>query len=532
MQRVSFISLYDEFCLNLRYASSMLRHDGHQTFITLFKGVHSFDTQPVCQDSSGYYGARTSASPREISLLLHALKHQNLDLIALFFSSACYELANFLTKFIKTELEVPILWAGVDTTFNPVENIHHADMVCLGEAEYPIRFLVEAMDKGQDYSSIHSLWVRRRDRIQKNPAMGLETNLDKLPWPDFDPQNKTVIAIDEILSALCPPVSPLRTNVPIIASRVCPFTCPYCKTAHDGIVYAKHESTRVRSVDSVVEELKHRLRAWSWPVERIEFHDESFPLETNWLEEFTERYPTEIALPFFGFIRPNDADTDVYRMLRQAGMFSLILRIPSGSQTILNDIFHRNESREQILHTARAISGSGIKLLCELTIDNPFESEEDRRETLKLLCEFPAGFGVIDNVPFAFYENCELTQTAKKRECMHAFERPAGEHALSGKPNSEHLFWDCVFKLTQFEGVDKPDLCDFVSDDYLRKNPAALREIVDNLYQTTYVDGNPMAEKDRFVRYLRTRLTETQTLASHPAYQNIHKLIQTLKPAR
>lgn len=532
MLRISFISLYDEYCLDLRYASAMLRRDGHQTYVNLFKGVCSIPDSLGDGDANGYSGARVGASEQEMAHLLQTLRRQNPDLAVLFFTSISYGLAGFITSLLKTELEIPIVWAGLDSTFNPVENGQQADILCIGETEYPIRFLAESIEKNQKYSNIHSLWTRNRSRIEKNPAMGLETNLDKLPWPDFDPQNTTVVSSDAVHADFCPSKSPLWSNVPILASRECPFTCPYCGTSHDGFIYAKSEGARLRSVDSVVGELKHRALTWPRPVERIEFHDRAFPLDPNWLAEFTERYPTEIALPFFGYTCANGAEPEAYRALRQAGMFALILRIPSGSPRILREVFRRNDAREQILHTARAISDSGIKLLCELTTSNPFESEEDRCETLELLNELPAGFGAVDHIPFAFYENCDLYRAAQEKNILGEFERLPGEHAWQAKPNPVHLFWDSIFKLAQFAGVDRSDLAEFTNDDYLRENPATLQEVVCNLYRTTYVNSNPMAEKDQFIQYLRDRLSETQKLAAQPAARTIQQIVQTIKSKR
>ncbi len=529
MQTVSFISLYDDFCLDLRYASSMLKFDGHRSYITLFKGIQyvASDISSVvehCQDGA-YYGSRVCASTTEVNLLLENLKKQAPDLVVVFFASVSHGLTQFLTKIIKSELNKPVLWCGADSTFSPADNIEHVDMLCIGEAEYPIRYLVDAMDKGQDSSLVHSIWSNKNGVIKRNQLMAVETNLDNLPLPDFELADKTVICDDEIMSALYPPQSNLLTNLVIMASRDCQVTCLYCGTAHDDLLYQNNQAVRLRSVDSVINEIRYRLQTWPGSVERIEFHDVEFPLDREWITEFASRYATEIALPYFGFAKPNQCDAEAYKILRNSGMFAMILRIPSGSERVLKELFKQDYSRECILRTANNINDAGIKLLCEFVKNNPMESESEKLDTLDLICDLPHGFSVINNIPLTFYQNCRLWQKASDSGAISCFALTDGEHVMHAVDDVDHLFWDCLYKLVQFDDFDKDCLKDFINDGYMREKPSILEEIVINLYKTTYMDGNPMADKDNYVQQLRWRIMHSQNLSRTPVVKNIRKLV-------
>ncbi|MBN2329052.1 MAG: hypothetical protein JXR73_18065 [Candidatus Omnitrophica bacterium] len=522
MQRVSFISLYDEYCFNLRYASSMLRSDGRQTFITLFKGLQYLTPPSGSPDEYEYCGHRTCASSQEISLLLEALDDQKPDLIVLYFDSPCFGLARFLTRKIKQRRRSPVVWAGADSTRHPADNIQFADIVCIGESEYPIRFLVDRLEQKQDFSDIPSLWVKKQGGVHQNPMLHLESVLDRLPWPDFDPERQWAIAGDRIQRGICPPRSLMPVQVPIAASRSCPFTCPQCGAGHDGLVFEPQESVRLRSVSSVLDELKYRLQTWPWPVERIEFRDEPAPLEADWLAEFAERYPTEIAMPCFGETRAQSAGPDEYRMLRQAGMFAMILQISAGRGKT-------EEFRESIIQTANHIHDAGMKLLCKIAADDPLESEADRQQTLNLLHRFPKGFGIVDNTPFSFSRNCAIYQAIEGKGLLDQFEQPDGEHAFQEKSMQDFRFWDCIYKLAQFEDIDSLCLDDFVQDEYMRRHLDALEGMIHNLYKTTYVSGSPVMEKDRHVQSLRNRLTESHNLASEAPVRILREWMQSFR---
>ena len=93
MQKICLISLFDDFCLDARYTSSMLRHDGHQTHLILMKGANYL--RPDSGDSS------TPVSAHEMDLLLQAVEKQSPDLIVVFFAFADTNLINSFIGQIK-----------------------------------------------------------------------------------------------------------------------------------------------------------------------------------------------------------------------------------------------------------------------------------------------------------------------------------------------------------------------------------------------------------------------------------------------
>ncbi|MBN2329054.1 MAG: B12-binding domain-containing radical SAM protein [Candidatus Omnitrophica bacterium] len=529
MQRVTFIALYDEYCLGVRYMSSILQNEGHHVDIVVFKGVASILPSdvppPERREEGGYYSMCTYTSPKELQLLLDVLKKQDPHLVGLSFSSISFGLAQFLTPIIKKELGVPVIWGGVDTTVNIHENIQYCDMACLGEGEYPIRELVNRMDCGGDITNIPSIWVNQDGRIHQNPVGKLEQNLDNYPFPDYEAANKTVIFDNQILPCIYPPDTHLRSNYMVMATRGCPFSCTYCCSGHYRQIYKGDHFLRRRSVDNVIKELDYRKRTWPWPLERIEVYDDVLPLNHDWLQEFAPRYAGEIGLPFFGYTHPNVGDPKNLKVLKQAGIDYLIMGVQSGSQRVLNQFYNRRHTKKRTIQTARNILDADIKLVCDFIGYNPLINEADNIETLDLICDIPKPWGIIKFNPMAFYDNYRLTEIAKREGIMDQLERPKGVHAWQAKITPELVFWEYILTLGHFNGFSKPHIMDMVNDRYLRENPAVLQQIVTHLYKATYQDSNPVVNKDRFIQQLQMDLARVEGSRVFRAYRKLKSLV-------
>ncbi|MEW6235585.1 MAG: radical SAM protein [Candidatus Omnitrophota bacterium] len=529
MQRVSMIAVYDEYCIGVRYMSSILKQDGHEANIVIFKGVSYISPTdvppPEKQDDGGYYSMCTYTTEKELDLLLETLKEQDPHLVGMSFTSVSFGLASFLTKKIQETLKVPVIWGGVDSTVNPDENIQVADMLCIGEGEYPMQALVNAMDRGEDITHIPSIWVRQDGRVYKNGVMQLEQHLDNYPFPDYELDRKTVIFRDKILDAPYPPMTHLYTNYMIMASRGCPFTCTYCCSGHYHDIYKGDRPLRRRSVDNVVAELKYRLKTWPWRLDRIELYDDVLPVNNKWLREFAPVYSTEIALPFFGYTHPNVGEPENLRLLKEAGISYLIMGVQSGSQRVLHKYYDRRHTKERTIQTAQNILDAGIKLLCDFIGYNPLINNEDNIETLDLICDIPKPWGIIKFNPMAFYDNYRLTKIAQEEGIMDQLERPKGVHAWQAKITPIMVFWEFIHTLGHFEGFTKEKVMGLVNDQYLRENPAILEEIVVNLYNATYLDGNSVINKDQYIQQLRWRLAQAERSPVLRAYRKVKNLV-------
>ena len=67
-------------------------------------------------------------------------------------------------KDFKRKNDIPVIAGGVFCTFAPDLCIKSplVDMVCVGEGEEAITDLCRRIEKGQDYSNVTNLWVKKK----------------------------------------------------------------------------------------------------------------------------------------------------------------------------------------------------------------------------------------------------------------------------------------------------------------------------------------------------------------------------------
>ena len=120
--------------------------------------------------------------------------------------------------------------------------------------------------------------------VVSNPLAPLIDDLDGIAFPD-----RELLAEYKQFSE-----SDIRS---VMASRGCPYQCSYCfNNQYQGMYKDLGKKLRTRSVDNVVaecKELKGRYNA-----KMIHFFDDIFPFKSSWVEEFADKYGSEVGLPF------------------------------------------------------------------------------------------------------------------------------------------------------------------------------------------------------------------------------------------
>ncbi len=118
----------------------------------------------------------------------------------------------------------------------------------------------------------------------------------------------------------------------------------------------------------------------------MHFYDEIFPNLPGWLDEFCRRYPEEIHMPFTIWSHPKMVNAEMLAKLQKVGLTEVIMGIQSGSDRIRHDVFHRYETREDIIKATKVISESGVFWASyDFMVQHPFESTEDLKDTYRLV---------------------------------------------------------------------------------------------------------------------------------------------------
>jgi len=266
---------------------------------------------------------------------------------------------------VRMELDVPVIAGGLHPTFSPQSVLRSPgfDYVCVGEGEYAMLELVEAIERGTPTDHIANIQVRGGSKPQIRPPI---EPLDALPFMARD-------LLDEHHGV-----------VHFTTQRGCPFPCTYCAARmydqlYDdaGLVYGRR-----RSHDSVLSELHglHDRGALSYVI----FLDDTFTIHRPWVRDFCDRYGRELALPFSIHARVETVDERLLDTLATAGCRHIVYGVESGSYRVRREIMQRPVKNERIEHIVEATKAAGMMVTTNYMLGLPGETPADLDQTVAL----------------------------------------------------------------------------------------------------------------------------------------------------
>lgn len=380
LTKALIVGLYGIENSGVRHLTSKLRAEGYRADLLFFKDWrHNRVEWPEEQ---------------EYELFLDFIRKEQPDIVGLSFGSPYYRIAVELTKRIKT-LEKPplVIWGGLHTTLVPDMAIQHADIVCVGEGEYPLTELMDRLEADQNYDDVGSLWIRKPDgEIIKNPIAALDTSLDELPFRTYG-GDRVFIVDHNALTRGDPQLH--HHEFRVFASRGCPYKCAYCYNSSLRAIYPEGKGNyhRRRSVDSVMAEIEQALKIMP-NVRWIKFDDDTFVFPKWWLKEFCQAYKSRIGLPFDIMLTPDVARYENLKMLREAGLRGAQLGIEAGSDREQIEVYDRTSTVQQILDFDEMNLELKLDTKYDVIIDNPLQYSSDRSALFHLLMDLKSPYKI------------------------------------------------------------------------------------------------------------------------------------------
>jgi radical SAM superfamily enzyme YgiQ (UPF0313 family) len=321
-----------------------------------------------------------------------------------------YQKAVMLTKEIKCNLNLPVIWGGAHANIMPEECLNYADMICMGEGEEALReLLVNYNGDVLTNTSIKNIWFKTRDGIIQNSLRPLEEDLDKYPFPENDRDYFFVLS-DYGLEKFTE--KHLDGIYNVMTSRGCPYQCDYCYNSYRKKQYqGLGRYLRMRSIENVIEEIKQVKKLFP-RLRYIQFWDDCFTARTiDELRLFKELYNRHVDLPFFALIEPMVFNYEKIKLLKECGLQRLQVGIQTGSERVNREVFNRKVSNRKVLETAKYINKLGIEVVYDLIFNNPYEAAQDIKETIDLILQFPRPFQV-QGYNLIFYPGTKITDRA------------------------------------------------------------------------------------------------------------------------
>ncbi len=314
-----------------------------------------------------------------------------------------------VTESIRSHTDIPIIWGGIHPTIRPEECLAHADMVCIGEGEISLPLFIESFTTDSYQYATHGIWFRNNGSIVRNPLQPLTTDLNHLPFPDYDGDNQYSIS-NGIIKRID---LNSRIDYTTLASRGCPYGCSYCINSTYNRLFQKKQ-IRKRSISNIIGEIKYIMNRMP-NLKRVTFDDDSFmDFTLEEIEDFSYRFKSEIGLSLIvGGISPLNISKAKMSLLVNAGMREMRMGIQSASEKTKR-MYNRNYSNKKIVQACSIISSfnTSIKRVqYDIILDNPWETEQDLIETLIFLSSIPKPF-VLSLFSLTFYPETALYSRA------------------------------------------------------------------------------------------------------------------------
>ncbi len=289
-----------------------------------------------------------------------------------------------------------ILWGGPHPTVLPEETLalDCVDMICLGEGEETLR---ELLERDGDPEGVAGLWFKRGQEVMRNPPRLPIHDLGALPYParDLVDMEAYARAWYSLTAA-----SPDLRGTSVIASRGCPFSCTYCQPTLENLFGTRLRRRPVPHVIGELRELKEKYHLDAFMLE-----DDTFIAHNGWAMEFA----TALRDSGLGFKWGCNVRADLVvknphllEEMARSGLVQMNMGIESGTQRILDEIYDKKITVEQVRQAAALAKKLGLRVGGYFMLGAPTETRQEILRTIEYAARLPideAAFNITTPLP-------------------------------------------------------------------------------------------------------------------------------------
>ncbi len=294
------------------------------------------------------------------------------DLICMSSSTVLFERAGLvLDRVREIRPDLPAFIGGPHATLLTEEAVLRGfDAATIGEGEYTLIDLVEALQEGTPLYEVAGAAAKKGDEVVFGPTRGFEPDLDTFPDPD-----RTLIDYNKYFTDGI-------EFVGMMATRGCPYDCLFCKPMLDKI---HGQKVRKRGQRRIAQEMANISRTIGH--KNFLFKDDTMVLGgVDYFVEF-ERELAAAGLPDSQWIcqaRVDQISAPLIEQMKKCGLQAIAFGVESGSQKVL-DFFRKGIKVEQTIKAFDLCHELGVGTLAFVMLGAPVETREDLEATVELV---------------------------------------------------------------------------------------------------------------------------------------------------
>ncbi len=302
-------------------------------------------------------------------------------------------------KIVKDNSSAKVIMVGPHISALPEETLKlgqgSIDVACIGEYDYTVKDIIENFN---NLDEVEGIAFYRNGQVKITESRPLIENLDDLPFPAWHH-----LDLMKYFDG-----GKLYPYIDIISGRGCPNKCIFClwpQIMH-GLRY------RFRSPKNVVDEIEYDIKLFPQILKgEFFFEDDTFTVNKERAilicEEIMHR---DLKITFSVNARVDNADWEMFKIMKKAGCRELLVGFESGSQEILDKV-NKNITVEQSYKFMELAKMANLQVHGCFVLGLPGETEETAQKTI----DFALGLGLTTvqfsgAVPFPgtdFFDLCD-----------------------------------------------------------------------------------------------------------------------------
>jgi len=326
------------------------------------------------------------------------------DIVGITITSQVATSAKKVTDLIKQfDSKKTVIIGGPHCTIQGKEVLNeiNADISVLGDGEKVILEIIYALNGKKDLSKIHGIFYREKGKIKGGLPPEEIDELDSLYFPARHLIENYNYGKDAISGVTFFARGKITT---IMTTRGCPFNCRFC------VSKSIFKKCRLRSAENVVEELEEISKEYN----SVFAVDDNFLMDkkrANKIMDLLIEKKLDLDIWVSG-VRITDADEELFKKMKKAGVKSLEFGIESGNQEVL-DYYNKRITLDAVEKTIKLSKKMGFLTIGNFILGAPIETDKHINDTVSFAKKLKLDFAFF--YAFNFLKGSEIWEDAHKQ---------------------------------------------------------------------------------------------------------------------